>query len=284
MKCKNCSFVYVNPRPDQNEIQKYYPQVFYGETIDRKEVLNQQAESLKIKTNYINNLPVGKLLDVGCSKGEFMYTMRQRGWEVEGLDFSSKPPNLFDLDIKYNNLITANYLVNTYDLITFWAVLEHIYNPRQVVSEAHKILKPGGTTVIALTNFNSIPARFLQHDDIPRHVCLFTKSTLKSLLKKTGFIDIKFSFNTKLYGGWHRGILNYLVKLVAGEKLEGIVYQNRVEGQWHSFSGQINGRDSAWMRKIDQWDNKLYPYLDKIFDKLHLGFIMVATAKKPLGY
>jgi SAM-dependent methyltransferase len=270
----------VNPRPTQAEMQLYYPFEFYGTHLAGEALLKEKARQLDLKHQYVREVPPGRLLDVGCMKGEFMYFMQQRGWEVQGIEWSTKPPNVFGLDIHYGSLQDAGYRSESFDLITLWAVLEHVYAPREMLEAIHTLLKPQGRIVLLVTNFQSLPARLMRHDDIPRHTSLFTRRTLRKMLLKTGFRPDAFHFNCELFGGVHRGTLNYLVKLLAGEPLEEIVAQNRTVARWQEFSSHLRGKPSDWMLKVDRRDRLWTPYLDRLLDRLGYGFIMTVIATK----
>jgi 2-polyprenyl-3-methyl-5-hydroxy-6-metoxy-1,4-benzoquinol methylase len=280
VRCRKCDIVYVNPRPTETEIREYYPPQFYGEPADPTTLLREKQSQLLLKYEYVKHLPPGRLLDIGCTRGEFMYFMREHGWDVHGVEFSAIPPNVFQLDIFTGELERAGHPPASFDLVTLWAVLEHVYDPRQTLSLVNRLLRPGGKAVVLVTNFRSLPARLMRHDDIPRHTTLFTKRTLHQMLKRTGFRPESFRFNCELFGGNNRGVLNYLAKLAAGESIAEIVAQNRTVSRWHEFSSQLHGMPSQWMLTIDHWDRVVTPFLDRWLDRLHLGFIMIATASR----
>ena len=280
VRCRGCRLVYVNPRPTKQEIHQYYPPEFYEVGLTAEEVYGNLEWQLRLKYGYVEDLAPGRLLDVGCDKGEFMFYMQQRGWAVKGIDFSTKPPNVFGLDILYGDLDEATFPPESFDLVTMWAVLEHVYQPVWMLRTIGRILRPGGKLVVAVTNFRSAPARFMRHDDIPRHTTMFTKQTLREMLRHAGISLEACHFCCELYGGSHRGLLNYIGKLAAGEKIEDIVAMNRSNGRWHEFSGQLRGRPSRLMEKIDRMDIALSPVLDRWMDRLHMGFIMIASGRK----
>lgn len=280
VKCRECGLVYVNPRPTEDEISSLYTDGYYRADLTPEELLNERKEQLLAKVDKVKHLPPGRLLDIGCQKGEFPFFMSQRGWEVQGVEFFPGPPNLFGLDIFYGNLADAAFPSETFDLVTLWAVLEHVYHPREMLGEVQRILKPGGAVVLLVTNIHSIPGGFLRHDDIPRHTTLFSRRTLSRMLSATGFRPQACYYGNDIFNGSTRGVLNYLVKLAAGERLPDIVAQNRIAGKWHEFSGQLHGRDSLFMSFIDRTDIALTPLLDRLVDRLGLGFIMTVEAKK----
>ncbi|MBZ5497069.1 MAG: class I SAM-dependent methyltransferase [Acidobacteriia bacterium] len=270
----------MNPRPSDEEIHLFYPEEFYDSHLTAEGLLRAKDRQLALKFEYVRDLPAGRLLDIGCMKGEFMYFMQQRGWEVRGADFSTKPPNVFDLDIFYGDIESAGYSPGSFDLVTLWAVLEHVYYPKKMLASVYRLLRRGGKAVLLVTNFNSLPGRFMRHDDIPRHTTLFTRRTLGKMLQSTGFRPDRFDFNCDLFGGNNRGVLNYLVKLAAGEEIDEIVAQNRTSKRWQEFSSQVRGKPHQWMLKIDSLDIRFAPYLDRLMDRLRFGFIMIARATR----
>jgi len=280
VQCRDCGMAYVNPRPTEAEIHTYYPEELYEPDTDPEQLLHKKHGDLVMQYQYVSDMPPGRLLEIGCAKGEFMEFMRQKGWDVHGLDFSTKPPNIFGLDVFYGSLESARYQSKSFDLVAMWAVLEHIYNPKEMLGEINRILKPGAKFITLVTNFNSLPAHFMRHDDVPRHTMLFTKRTMREMLRRTEFQLDAFYFNSELYGGKHRGVLNYLVKLTAGEKIEDILSSNRSAADWYKFSSQLHGKDSNFMLKVDRADIAVTPYLDRLMDKLQMGFIMIVKATK----
>jgi hypothetical protein len=109
---------------------------------------------------------------------------------------------------------------------------------------------------------------------------MFTPSTFKKMAGKRGFKPLSFVFGDDVFSGSTRGFLNYAYKLVRGEKLEDIVAQNREAGRWEEFSNFVNSRKSDFMLKIDRLDIRLSPYLDRLVNLLHLGFIMTVVLEK----
>ncbi len=280
VRCRRCALVYVNPRPTEIEIHKYYPEEFYDPVVDADQLLRDKQELLSLKYSYVKDITPGRLLEIGCAKGEFMMFMKQHGWNVSGVDFSNKPPNVFGLDIRYGSIESADFDDNSFDLVALWAVLEHVYSPKRMLREVCRLLKPGGALVLLVTNFNSLPARLMRQDDVPRHTTLFTSATISRLLKATGFTVNYVRCDHRLYGGTNRGLMNFLFKLAAGESIDEIVAQSRSASRWQQFSSELHGRKSPWMLKVDKADMSLTPRIDPVLDRLGLGFIMVVRAQR----
>lgn len=279
VKCCDCGLVYVNPRPTEEEIHSFYTNDYYCVDINKEDLLRDKEASLQAKFDKVKNFPPGRLLDIGCQKGEFLFFMQQKGWKCKGVDFSPKLPNIFGLDIFYGNLEEANFPSNYFDLITLWAVFEHVYHPREMLSEIYRLLRPSGKIVLLVTNINSIPGRFLRHDDVPRHTTMFSKRTIAKMLRLKGFKINKYHFDQDIFSGSTRGCLNYLIKLLAGEKINDIVAQNR-SSDWWEFSSRLCGRDSQIMRRVDKLDSAITPILNRVLDRLGVGFTMTVDASK----
>jgi len=280
VKCRDCKLVYLNPRPTAEEIHSFYTEDYYRAFLTGEELLKERESQLLAKFEKIKHLPPGHLLDIGCQKGEFPFFMKQRGWEVKGVEFSTTPPNLFGIDISYGTLEEAEFSPETFDLVTLWAVLEHVYHPRELLEEIHRILKPGGKVVLLVPNINSIPGRFMRHDDVPRHTTMFSKRTITKMLNITGFKVDHFHFSNDIFSGSTRGVLNYIIKLLSGEQIDDIVAQNRSRNRWHEFSCMLRGKESKLIKLIDRADAAITPFIDDFMDRLQLGFIMTVEATR----
>jgi len=87
--------------------------------------------------------------------------------------------------------LTAGFKEDWFDVVLFNHSLEHVYDPAATLSEALRILKPGGAVVIYLPNAGSAEAalfdRWWVAWDPPRHLYHFTKCSLTRLLEQTGY-------------------------------------------------------------------------------------------------
>jgi SAM-dependent methyltransferase len=284
VRCRRCRLVRMNPRPIEADIHRYYHDDFYRSDETPQEALRNMDARLRAMARHVTRYPRGRLLDVGCFRGEFMEHLRaEHGWDVAGVEFSQRPPNSYGLDIFYGDIADAPFADASFDVVTVWAVMEHVYHPAHTLRHVQRLLKPGGTAIILVPNFHSLPARFMIHDDIPRHITMFTRRTLGRMLRAAGLRPADWACHQEIYGGSVRGWLNFLVKRLHGEPMSEIQAQNRLEGgtRWEEFSSQINGRPSEFMRRIDRFDVWLAPRLDRALDALGVGFIMSVHARKP---
>src|SRR5687767_1843895 len=247
VRCTHCSFVFVNPRPSPGEIGRYYPAEFYDVAATPQSLLESKRETLAARLAVIGALPPGRLLDIGCQKGEFMWAMRERGWDVHGLEFSALPPNVFGLPIFRGSVEDAPFQPASFDLITLWAVLEHVHDPVAMLSSVRRLLKLDGRAFVLVPNFNSLPGRVLRHDDVPRHLVMFTRRTMTEAAARAGLYPRRFVFSDEIFSGSTRGTLNHFWKRLHGEPVDAIVAQSRTPGRWSEYSSHVNGAPNKWM-------------------------------------
>ena len=73
----------------------------------------------------------------------------------------------------------------TYDVITLWHVLEHLPDLESVTKKIAKHLKPGGSLIVAVPNFNSYDAKYYKRYwaayDTPRHLWHFSKTSMAKI-------------------------------------------------------------------------------------------------------
>lgn len=140
----------------------------------------------------------GRLLDVGCGNGGFLMLARQAGWQVEGLDFDAgavQAARSRGLEVHHGGVEILEERSACYDVITLCHVIEHVHDPVATLRRLHALLKPGGMLWLDTPNLSSLGAsRFGPHWrdlDPPRHLVLFTHSSLINSLAKAGFGSIK---------------------------------------------------------------------------------------------
>lgn len=137
---------------------------------------------------------VGCALDVGCGDGSFLEALEQEGWDVNGTELSASiaataRERLGDR-IHVGGIGEAGFSSSSFNLITFWHVLEHLEDPRHALSEAGRLLKSDGRIVVAVPNINSWQAGWFGgewlHLDVPRHRWHFSPETLDTLASRCG--------------------------------------------------------------------------------------------------
>ncbi len=218
-ECRNCGLGFVNPRPSNKELDKYYPEIFF-ESFKQDE---QHKKRYRRQAAFLPTIDINcaskKLLDIGCAKGDFPRFMRKLGWDVEGIEVSSNVKTEEDFIIHRKPLNKLNLPSENYDAITAWAVFEHLHDPKSYFEEVSRILKKNGRFVFLVTNFESLSSRYLFREDIPRHLHFFSEKSIFKYISSAGLELTSKVSNNKIYEMMPSNILYYIGMKLRGKKL-----------------------------------------------------------------
>jgi 2-polyprenyl-3-methyl-5-hydroxy-6-metoxy-1,4-benzoquinol methylase len=204
VECDSCGFHFTNPIPEPDKIGEYYKSEEYiSHSSNKKGVINflyntVRGITLKEKVKWIQNVTDGKcLLDIGSGTGHFLKAANENGFNGTGLE-----PDADARDFAHkNNQVRSssqqelyNIDDNSFDVITMWHVLEHVYDLRKDLKRIEEILRSNGKLFIAVPNMNSYDARYYKEFwaayDVPRHLYHFKQNDISRLLMDFGF-DLK---------------------------------------------------------------------------------------------
>jgi 2-polyprenyl-3-methyl-5-hydroxy-6-metoxy-1,4-benzoquinol methylase len=143
---------------------------------------------------HLEAVPQGRLLDVGCGSGEWLATMRELGWLVEGCDFDKHAVGIArqrGLKVNCGSLEEQNYPDKSFDAVTLNHVIEHVPDPLHTLAECGRILKPGGKLVLFTPNNASLGHRIFKESwrglEPPRHLHVFSMQSMRCVLAAAGF-------------------------------------------------------------------------------------------------
>ena len=201
VKCNHCNLIYLNPRPENFEMQLYYPDDYEAYRLPHEHgsmLENWHAErTLEKQLDYVELYRScrGTLLDIGCATGNFLHLAERRGWQVLGLEINEKAAMIamqqFNLKVITQSLEIVELPHESIDVVTLWDVMEHLSSPREILIRIHKLLSPKGMIFLSIPNLNSYDQYLFGPNwigwDSPRHFTLFTDKTIKRLLGETGF-------------------------------------------------------------------------------------------------
>lgn len=140
----------------------------------------------------------GRVLDIGFGDASFLQCATQMGWTAIGID--TDPSVVANarrkgLAVSTSSLDDLQEPEQSFDVITAAHVLEHVHDPRAFVRRCFQLLKPGGLLWLETPNVDSHGhARFgvnWRGLEAPRHLALFTSSSLRRLLQEAGFGSVR---------------------------------------------------------------------------------------------
>jgi SAM-dependent methyltransferase len=198
-ECRSCGLIYLNPRPYEWDIPRYYPASY--EPFSRRR-LSERARSWlhRRSVRELQHLvgPPNRVLDIGCGTGELLRTIRASGnSNVFGIEPSPQASKIareeFGLDVRTGTLESQYLGDSSVDTVLLSHVLEHLPSPRKTLNEIERVLKPGGSVVIWVPNARSLPARLLGRYwmgwDVPRHLYAFGPGSLRAYIGGANLIS-----------------------------------------------------------------------------------------------
>ncbi len=141
----------------------------------------------------------GKLLEIGCSSGEFLEKAHKAGYSVTGIDSAPQNIEFAKSNYELNNVFpfTVQELMirqpeEKYDVIAFFQVLEHIDDVPDFINCIKKLLKPDGIVVVSVPNrdrWRVKSERFFREvwDLPPCHLTRWNASALEKVFAGYGF-------------------------------------------------------------------------------------------------
>ena len=151
----------------------------------------------------------GRVLEIGCGSGRFLSIMRLLGWKVCGVEpdpvAAALAKDAVGCQIHVGTIEDAPFDTEHFDAIVSSHVIEHTYDPRSFVARAGRLLAPNGTMIVLTPNFSSVGHKLFGRDwyclDPPRHMCLFTATSLRNLFRASGlFRDVRTKTVTRAMG------------------------------------------------------------------------------------
>ncbi len=204
-RCRSCGFGWTLPRLMPETISRYYVSGYHGDVeatieeflsgkLGRTRSWRGEMEKVRLVEKYIAG---GRILDVGCGDGKFLWALDGCRWSRTGVDLSKETLDLVKSRIQGLRLIQGtiddpDLDPETFDAITFWHALEHLPDTCQVLNRTSSLLRQGGWIFVSLPNFDSIQAKIFRKywypfDDVPRHLYHFSRDSLDRALERTHF-------------------------------------------------------------------------------------------------
>lgn len=138
------------------------------------------------------------VLDVGCGDGNFLSVFLSMGCGAYGTEFDDESrmvaaaKGVIMLEGGLQPSLPPG--ISGFDLVIFTEVIEHINNSKEVLSNFHDLLNPGGLLFITTPNFASLERRLLGPDwgmiMYPEHISYYSPRTLDRLASDCGFNSV----------------------------------------------------------------------------------------------
>lgn len=228
VQCEACGHFFTNPRPGRDFIHLFYPdEAKYYNPVKPASASGRRLKLINSVLNFgfgYRRMPAfpkyltwpiflllkkkfemlhiprfveqGKVLDIGCSWGNYLDRMREYGWDVYGTEINQKAveyanENLGLSQVKQGFFEEMSFEENFFDAVNMSMVLEHIYEPLPMMQKVNSIMKPGGQLILSVPDISGFEAKvykkYFYGLQVPEHLHHFNPDTIKTLLEKSGF-------------------------------------------------------------------------------------------------
>jgi SAM-dependent methyltransferase len=193
VRCRRCSFQYINPRLRSDLIFTGYTKGEDATYVSQMEARKRTFAKSLAEIERAAGRP-GRLLDVGTAAGAFVAAAVERGWDAEGCEpnewLAEWGARHYNVRIRKGDLLQQDYAAGSFDVITLWDVIEHTTDPRAVLERCRALLKPHGVLVVNYPDIGSWIARVLGRRWLfltSVHLYYFDRGTIRSLLDSSGY-------------------------------------------------------------------------------------------------
>lgn len=220
VRCNSCGLVRSDPIAPPDVLAQLYSKSTFE--------YDEEVGNLKLcYGRYLNSLAqydVKKdaLLEIGCGNGFFLHEALEQGYiDVRGVEPSVDAVNRANpwirprivCDIMHAGLFESNQ----FDVISMFQVLDHIPDPKKLLDECFRVLRPGGLILCINHNVEAISARILrEHSPIVdiEHTYLYSPKTLSHLFSIIGFDILSIGLARNIYSPHYIARLLPLPKVI----------------------------------------------------------------------
>lgn len=210
LECENCTMLYISPRPTFDILKSFYANsvnykffndyIFPSSKEVRREKMFIPRVEKVIKLCQKNNINTNNILEIGAGYGLFLEEMQKRNLfdNIYGIEASdSLYERSKDLGFNvYNGIFEELNIKQTFDVIVSFEVIEHIFNPSDVIKKIFSMLNDNALLIMTFPNYNGFDISTLKEasDSIDHeHLNYFNEKSIKLLLEESGFKDIQIT-------------------------------------------------------------------------------------------
>lgn len=204
-----------------------------------------RQDEYRLMMPYLEKLkPQARILDGGCGLGDWVLALRNKGFDMVGLDLSQKTIDQLktrfpEVEFVAGDIRKTQFLPSYFDAYFSWRVFEHFeMGPLDCLKEAMRLLKPGGLLFVSVPQDNlrhslrsvfskaltaPIPNRFYQYrftrQEIAHQLGLagFELLAVKAIHKKQGVLRaLNLNFGLPLKSRITKGLALLLSLFVPG--------------------------------------------------------------------
>lgn len=192
VRCCACSLVWLSNPPAPSEMHLHYTDAY--DALISASGQNSPQRWRERKAALLPHKQSGALLDLGCSSGAFLESLKSNGWKLHGIEMSTESAKVAEArsgaQVFVGDILEAPFRRESFDVITCFDVLEHLYEPQRIMARIEEWLKPSGIFYVLVPNVDSAEARafgsYWHGLELPRHLFHYSPESLTFLARSAG--------------------------------------------------------------------------------------------------
>lgn len=208
--CAHCGSGTTLPLAEESELAAFYPDHYAPYEPPRGALrvamaLVQRTRDRRFPLSTLREGTPGRLLDVGCGRGDLAASWSAAGWKVLGIEPSPEAAAAArrrGAEVREGTLSTVQIEPRSMDAAVFRHSLEHVVNPQVDLRRVHDALRPGGRLAVIVPNWGSWQRPVFGENwsplEVPRHRTHFTAAGLRAALAAADFTRIEIRPATPL--------------------------------------------------------------------------------------
>jgi 2-polyprenyl-3-methyl-5-hydroxy-6-metoxy-1,4-benzoquinol methylase len=221
VRCSGCGLAYIANPPSMEELKHLYSAAasYHAELCDPASAAFAQQDRIARRHLAVTrrSRAQGRLLDVGCSIGQFVAHAQKSGFAASGLEMNQTSVEFarahYGAEVTCGTIHDAPQSAGSIDVLTMFDVIEHVADPLGDLRKAYELVAPGGLAVLSTPNIDGLFPRismkfakrldYWPHPEPPYHLFQFSVQTLAAMVRKAGFdivetrhyaIDLAYTF------------------------------------------------------------------------------------------
>jgi SAM-dependent methyltransferase len=159
----------------------------------------------------------GRLVDVGCGNGRLLWSAKQIGWDVKGLELSAEM-SAYAAERVGCEVVADDFLAvdpppedrESFDVVSLRHVLEHLPDPILAMERISCLLRPGGLLLVEIPNIEGWSRRWRRFitrsglhkqkfpaDLIAGHCCEYSRRSFMALMDRAGYRLVRWETYSK---------------------------------------------------------------------------------------
>jgi SAM-dependent methyltransferase len=191
-RCSGCRTIYTDHLPAGTEAKDYENWEYYSGGLDVPDFVLERLKHIASGFDSYRS-ELNTWLDVGCGAGTLMRAAGTLGWRVIGTEVApaaAEAVRSAGLDVRVGELGALPLEPAGFDVVSLVEVVEHVPDPAALLTEAARLVRPGGAVYLTTPHARGISARLLGTRwsvvAPPEHLQLFSASGITAVLRGAG--------------------------------------------------------------------------------------------------